>query len=320
MVPSHPLDHDRRRDVHASSDQPPDHGATTETSRSDRARRRASSELEQAIERFPVVGSLLAATDRERAAGGVLLSGGVAYRLFFWLVPLGLLVAAVASIFTTGDTSGLDSAAEEHGLSGVAARASQQAIASSEHARWYLLGFGTVVTVWTGYGVVRALNIVFAIAWGERPPKVRRPPVAGAGFTIVAFVLSTMAWAVGVAVSWVGLGTLVEGVTTVLAYAGAALAVSLLFPHGDAPWRALVPGAVLISTGGIAVHVGVNVYLAPKLGRSVDTYGMLGASTVVLLWLYLIARLITVSAFLNATLWTSPDQREVPSSTRAPER
>jgi uncharacterized BrkB/YihY/UPF0761 family membrane protein len=32
-------------------------------------------------------------------------------------------------------------------------------------------------------------------------------------------------------------------------------------------------------------------------------YGLLGASTVILLWLYLIARLITLSAFLNATLW-----------------
>lgn len=271
-------------------------------SRSDRARRRASSELEHAIERFPVVGALVTATDRERAAGGVLLSGGVAYRLFFWLVPLGLLVAAAASIFTAGDTSGLDSAAKAHGLSGVAARAAREAITSSEHARWYLLTLGTVLTVWTGYGVVRALNIVFAIAWGLRPPKVRRPAIAGAGFTIAAFVLSATAWAVGTAVSWIGLGVLVETATVLVAYAGAALGVSLLFPHGDAPWRALLPGAALISVGLVALHVGVNVYLAPKLGRSIDTYGMLGAATVVLLWLYVIARLFTVSAFLSATL------------------
>lgn len=279
-------------------------------SRSDRARQRASTELERAIERFPVVGSLLTATDRERAAGGVLLSGGVAYRLFFWLVPLGLLVAAAASIFTAGDTSGLDSAAKEHGLSGVAARAAREAISSSEHARWYLLTLGTVLTVWTGYGVVRALNVVFAIAWGERPAKVRRPAVAGAGFTIAAFALSATAWAVGVAVSWVGLGVLVETATALVAYAGAALGISLLFPHGDAPWRALVPGAALISVGLIALHVGVDVYLAPKLDRSIDTYGMLGASTVILLWLYVIARLITVSAFLSATLRAAALDRE----------
>ena len=314
MIRSHPAGRDRDRDL----PRPTPHPTKDGDSRAERVRVRASSELEVAIERFPVVGSLLAATDRERAAGGVLLSGGVAYRLFFWLVPLGLVVAAAAGVFTAGDTSGLDAAAQSHGLSGVAARASREAIESSEHARWYLLGLGTVVTVWTGYGVVRALNIVFAIAWGEPPPKVRRPPVAGAGFTIAAFGLSALAWAIGEAVSWVGLGTLVEGITTVLAYTGAALAVSLLFPHGDAPWRALVPGAVLISAGAIAVHVGVNVYLAPKLGRSTDTYGMLGASTVVLLWLYLIARLITVSAFFSATLWASPAPGEASSSAGPP--
>ena len=41
----------------------------------------------------------------------------------------------------------------------------------------------------------------------------------------------------------------------------------------------------------------------PRLGRSSELYGSLGAATVILLWLYIIARLITLSAFLNATLW-----------------
>jgi uncharacterized BrkB/YihY/UPF0761 family membrane protein len=43
--------------------------------------------------------------------------------------------------------------------------------------------------------------------------------------------------------------------------------------------------------------------LVPRLGRSSELYGSLGAATVILLWLYIIARLITLSAFLNATLW-----------------
>ena len=45
------------------------------------------------------------------------------------------------------------------------------------------------------------------------------------------------------------------------------------------------------------------LYLAPRIGRSSELYGALGAATVILLWLYIIARLITLSAFLNATLW-----------------
>lgn len=60
------------------------------------------------------------------------------------------------------------------------------------------------------------------------------------------------------------------------------------------------------------MYVFVNVYLVPKLGRSIDTYGLLGAASVVLLWLYVIARLITLSAFVNAGLW----QRERPDAQR----
>jgi uncharacterized BrkB/YihY/UPF0761 family membrane protein len=51
------------------------------------------------------------------------------------------------------------------------------------------------------------------------------------------------------------------------------------------------------------MHVVVVLYLAPKLSRSPSLYGALGGATVVMLWLYLIARLFVLAAFLNATLW-----------------
>jgi membrane protein len=69
------------------------------------------------------------------------------------------------------------------------------------------------------------------------------------------------------------------------------------------PWSALLPGAVLIALGVQGLHLFVALYLAPKLGRSSAIYGSLGAATVILLWLYIIARLFTLSAFLNAELW-----------------
>lgn len=36
---------------------------------------------------------------------------------------------------------------------------------------------------------------------------------------------------------------------------------------------------------------------------SSELYGLLGVSAVLLVWLYVIARLATGAAFLNATLW-----------------
>ena len=60
---------------------------------------------------------------------------------------------------------------------------------------------------------------------------------------------------------------------------------------------------MLLALGTQAIHLVVALYLAPKLGRSSELYGALGAATVVLLWLYLLARLVVAGAFLNAALW-----------------
>jgi uncharacterized BrkB/YihY/UPF0761 family membrane protein len=60
---------------------------------------------------------------------------------------------------------------------------------------------------------------------------------------------------------------------------------------------------VLVGLGIQGLNLFTALYLAPKLGRSSQLYGSLGAATVILLWLYIIARLITLSAFPNATLW-----------------
>ena len=62
-------------------------------------------------------------------------------------------------------------------------------------------------------------------------------------------------------------------------------------------------GSVLVAVGIVLVHLSVSFYFAPKLGRSSELYGTLGAAMVVLLWLYVAARLVVAGAFLNAALW-----------------
>ena len=75
-------------------------------------------------------------------------------------------------------------------------------------------------------------------------------------------------------------------------------------PHRADSWRAHLPGALLLAVGFQVLQLVVVLYLAPKLGRSSQLYGSLGAATVILLWLYLMARLIVAAAFLNASLGT----------------
>ena len=64
-----------------------------------------------------------------------------------------------------------------------------------------------------------------------------------------------------------------------------------LLPKAEgARWRSLLPGAVLAAIGFTAIHLFTVYYLSDKLERSPKLYGTLGAATVVLLGLYLIAR------------------------------
>jgi uncharacterized BrkB/YihY/UPF0761 family membrane protein len=267
------------------------------------ARRRADDALVVATERVPIIGTLIEAGHRERARGGGLLAGGLAYRLFFWLVPVGLAAAATAKLLGQTRQSDLSAAAHHRGIAGLVAAAERQAMETSGANTWLLLATGIVFSVWFGIGVVRALTIVHALAWELPPRKIRRPPLAGAIFTIIAAVLSVLASGISRVVGYVGLGALALTVALVLTYAIVGMGVTAVFPHPVTTPRTLLPGAILIGVGGLGVHLFVNFYLAPKVGRSVNTYGILGAATVILLWLYIIARLITVSAFLNAEVY-----------------
>jgi membrane protein len=269
----------------------------------DEAKRSAERAGTWARARVPHAEALIEAFERERFTGGSLIAGGLAYRLFFWLVPFGLVLAAIAGFWVEDDPDGLEDAAREFGLTAVAARATSDAIEGGASTRWYFLTVGLVLVFWFGIGVVRALRVAHFLAWGERPERLARPFAAGALFTLGAAALIVVSTATAWLREQLGSYGLVITLLLVVVYAGIALWMMSLLPHSDAPWTALIPGAALLSVGVEGLHLFVALYLAPRLGRSSELYGSLGAATVILLWLYITARLVTSAAFLNATLW-----------------
>jgi len=247
---------------------------------------------------LPGAAPVLEALERETTAGGTLIAGGLAYRLFLWLLPFSLVVAAIAS-FWQGD---LKTGGKELGLTKSAASTMSEAIAQSAHDRWYFLVAGLYFLLWFGIGVVRALRLAYFVAWRIPREKFRRPIRAGVLFSLCTAGLI----AISLIPEWARENTS-YGLAVTLAmtavYLAAALWMMDVLPHQEVRWTALLPGAVIVAVGLQALHVFVAVYLAPRLGRSSELYGSLGAATVILLWLYIIARLLTFSAFLNAQLW-----------------
>jgi uncharacterized BrkB/YihY/UPF0761 family membrane protein len=265
--------------------------------------RRAERALVWARARVPGADRAWEALERDRFAGGALIAGGLAYRLFFWLVPFGLVVAAVLSFWERSDPAGLEEAAQDFGLSAVAAQGGTEAIEQGAHSAWYFLIVGLVLLLWFAIAAVRALRVAHAVAWHERPDKLPRPVLAGTVFSLFLTALILVSAATQALREHFASVGLVATLALLVVYAGVALWMMTLLPHRDAPWTALVPGALLLALGVQVMHLVVALYLAPKLGRSSQLYGALGAATVILLWLYLMARLFTAAAFLNAALW-----------------
>ena len=154
-----------------------------------------------------------------------------------------------------------------------------------------------------GVGAVRALRVAAIVGWRLEPTRMRKPLSASGIFTslfIIGLAFTSFA-------SWVRHHSRVGGVLYTLSltfvFGGIALFAFYYLPRAKGTtWRDLLPGAALVGVGCTGVHVFTVYYLSAKLERSPKLYGTLGAATVVLLGLYLIARVTVSGMFLNATL------------------
>jgi uncharacterized BrkB/YihY/UPF0761 family membrane protein len=262
---------------------------------------RAREYAEDARDRSPAVALAFEVAERDIRHLGGLLSGAVAFRLFLWLLPFTLLLVGVLGAVTAvvGDVPA--DLSDALGLQGFLAELIIDG--GSESGWWIALVVGFFGTAYTGIGAVRALRVGHAAAWAIRPPRIRRPLRASGLFLLVVlgllFVSGLTTWLrestglIGSVLTIVGVGAV---------YFLVWLKVSSILPHRDVPMRALVPGAVLVAAGAQGLHLFVVLYLAESAERAASVYGSIGAAIALLLWLFILARLVVSGAMLNATL------------------
>jgi membrane protein len=256
-----------------------------------------------ARERVPGGEAGFQAFQRELRFGGGLLAGGLAYRLFLWLLPIGLVGAELLGFWLDASGESVADAAREFGIGAAAIASAEDAVETSQSNRILLLLGGLALLAWFSLGFVRALQLAYSLAWGVPRPRLRKPLYAVAFFNGV-FLMVAVA---GAALTWlreeVGLFGLLGALVTMAFQTAVTLLVMWLLPRRAERWQELVPGALLVAVGAQLVSVAVVFYFAPRIGRSTELYGTLGTASVLLVWLYVVARLITAGAFLNATLW-----------------
>lgn len=227
--------------------------------------------------------------------------------MFLWLTPLGLVFAAVLSLWSETDPDGLESAAKKLGVGAAAAHAASRALEEGDRSIAVTLVVGIALTAWFTLGALRALILSYALAWQVEPPRIRRPVRSIATFNGL-FLLGIAGY---FGITWLheqfGASGILGVLVSLAMVTGIALVAMWLLPHGAARMRDLLPGAFLVAAGHQLVQIVVLLYFAPKLGDSEETAGAFGAAATMLVWLYVLSRLITVAAFLNATIHARRD-------------
>lgn len=267
--------------------------------RVERARRRA---LELAP-RAPGYDQALQALDRDRRAGGGLLAGALAFRLFGAMLPFALLLTVLLGFVATLDRQAPAEAADAVGIGRTLLDSVAESSKLSSGTRWLVVASAVVALLWSGTSAARAIRAVHSLAWEGRISRLGRPLQAALVLIATIVAAAAVMGLAGRARAELGAGGLLITVGALVAFFAIWLAASSLLPHGDAPWTALVPGAVLVAGGVQVIHLGTFLFIADKVERASETYGSLGVAFTILFWLYIVSRVIVASAMLNAALW-----------------
>jgi uncharacterized BrkB/YihY/UPF0761 family membrane protein len=163
---------------------------------------------------------------------------------------------------------------------------------------------GIPILLWVTRSLLRTLIVIHRLCWTDVRHAAPKATPKGA-VRLLGLLLCFLAVSAGanyVRSKLPGPGLIVT-VGLILPYAGLWLLVSMRLPRRDAPWTALLPGALLFAVGLEIVGAVVAFFIVPEAESKQGTYGSLGLAAALLLGLFFLSRVVVGSAVVNATLW-----------------
>lgn len=256
--------------------------------------------------RFRPTRLALEVQDRYSELHGGELASAITLSAFLSLLPLLLVGIAVFGFFSaasskdlaveTVNSLGLDSSSDTANLI-------TEAIRTAERSRKAASAVGLAGLLWTGLGLVSALQSAWNIAW-QVPGRGLRDKAVG------------LAWLTGAGVLFAGSFVLSAGSQLLPGYltplgivAGLATGVGLwlwtahTLPNRRVGWKPLLPGALLGAAGFEILKVVASFVVPRVVASSSDLYGPVGVVFAVLGWLLLFGRLVVYAAVLEVVLW-----------------
>jgi YihY family inner membrane protein len=189
------------------------------------------------------------------------------------------------------------------GLDGEAADAIKNAVNTAKDTGAVAGPIGIVGLLWSGLGLVTALQYALNQAWQVEERGIKDKAVG-------------MAWLIGGAVLFVGASaatTVLNWLPGFVAPVGIVIGLGVNFvlwlwtmkvlPNRQLPLRAFIPGAIFGAIGMEVLKVIGGIYVPRAVAHSSELYGTLGVVFAVLAWLLFFGRLIVYAAVVNVVFW-----------------
>ena len=289
-----------------------DDAASERASRTQRAgesvKLRATSirdDLERRRADIPVVDVVFRSAEHDARTGGGILAGAVAFRVFLFVVPYVFFVVFAFGVGADAANRDPVELARKGGIVGLASSAIEASSDYSTFARVVTLSLATWALLSGARTLVKSLYAVHSLIWGLPRTRARHATWKALATIMLATMLIALIRFVD-ELADISIVTWVAAMVLLVAVPGLLWLwlTSNVFPSAPGTtWRDMLPGAIMFGIGVQVLHVLTIVWIARSLESKSETYGALGAALTILLWAYMLGRLVTASAALNAVLW-----------------
>lgn len=253
--------------------------------------------------RWPWFGMILRVVDRFGELNGNYLASSVTLAAFLSLFPLLLVAIAILGFFASNSTDLASEVISKLGLTGNASEVLTGAIERAERSRKVASVIGLAGLLWSGLGLVAALQYAFDTCW----------QVKGRGMKDKLFGLGWLAGAGLIFAASFGLTAVVNVLPSFLAPLTFAIALGIdvvlwlwtmkALTNRHLEWRALLPGAFVGAVGlGVLKAVG-SIYVPRAVTSANALYGTIGVVFAVLAWLLFFGRLVVYATVFNVVRW-----------------
>lgn len=219
---------------------------------------------------------------------------------FLALFALCALAAAIVGILATGNDNVAEDIVNFLGIHGDAAKMVTDAVQTAQHSAKVASVVGVVGLIWVGSSFAVAVASAYNVAWGVEA-RVSRERLKGLGWLAGAAILLALGGFVTA-----GFATLPALVAPLVLAVGLFvntllwLWTSWILPNRRAPWRVLLPGALVGAVGLEALKI-AGAYVVPRqVARSSAVYGTIGTVFALLAWLWLLGRLVVFVTVIEA--------------------